>query len=159
MFGPRFETFLKMMLTSDQPGEMINARDFLMRELKTAGLDVHAFSQQVVSGGGNGKISEADMNRLYKAAYAAGYRDALRAADRQPGREMSDPDRISWKDAAEFCRASPLFTRGGLKTAEMDFINDMARKMGFGKYRTPTLKQASWLTDLYMRCGGKDTIE
>jgi hypothetical protein len=76
----RLAKFLRL-LSSDQDGKVIAAARALVGVLRSAGADIHALAEQIEQpngerGGRGGKISEADMQRLYNAGYEAGLQAA-----------------------------------------------------------------------------------
>src|SRR5262245_58229638 len=56
------------MLSSEQSGEVVASARALVRILKGAKLDIHALADSI----GNGKLSQANMKKIYDAGFAAG---------------------------------------------------------------------------------------
>jgi hypothetical protein len=85
----KLEKLLKM-LSSPNQGEVIAAAQAIMRTLKGAGADIHELAACVKGG----KLSEADMQRIYDAAFQDGQRAAekdkptLQASLHAPRRTM-----------------------------------------------------------------------
>jgi hypothetical protein len=111
---------LLKMLSSPRDGEVIAAARAILRTLEGAGADIHELAHRVESG----KLSEADMQRIYDAAYADGQHEmAINCRDQDDGR---------------------------LTPRERDFVNDMLR---WTVHRKPSEKQGKWLHLLYVRLG------
>jgi len=129
---------LLKMLSSPRDGEVIAAARAILRTLEGAGADIHELAHRVESG----KLSEADMQRIYDAAYADGQRDA----EKDKPAEFHDIE-PNWHEMAINCRDQD---DGRLTPRERDFVNDMLR---WTVHRKPSEKQGKWLHLLYVRLG------
>jgi hypothetical protein len=138
MIGPgteaRLEKLIKM-LSSNNDGEVIAAARAIQRTLSGAGSDVHELAERI----SGGKLSEAEMRKIYDAAYEDGKNDA--AIDKG----FTDVAGPSWHQMATFCAE-----RGErwLTTREREFVDDM---VSWTARRDPTEKQGKWLHVLYVR--------
>jgi hypothetical protein len=133
----KLEKLLRM-LSSPREGEVVAAVQAIMRTLKGAGADIHELAACVKGG----KLSEADMRRIYDAAFA----DGRRAAERDKPDVWQDVE-PNWQEIATECR-----DRGDsrLTPREYEFVDDMVR---WTVYRKPSEKQAKWLHSIYVRLG------
>jgi hypothetical protein len=99
-----------------------------------------------------GKLSEAEMKKLYDAGYEAGRADGIRAVEAKLQHDADgfrSVDGIpSWHAMAVFCQDRSARLRGN----EADFVDDMA---GSTLWREPTPKQAKWLRSICARLGGR----
>jgi hypothetical protein len=134
------------LLSSDRDGEVLAAVASLQRILKNAGADLHALADHIERSNG-GKISEADMRRLYDAGYNEGVRvtelnmhgeDDFRSIDGLP----------SPHGMALWCQRR----NAKLSANESDFIDDMAGRLLWSE---PTERQMKWLKSIFFRLGGK----
>src|SRR5262249_26239433 len=125
---------LVRLLSSDKPGEVIAATQAINRTLKNNGCDIHALADSI----GDGKLSEADMRKLYDAGFAAGAKSAKGASFHNV-----EP---TWHEIATECAGNPRYLRGD---REVQFIKDMCRRLVHGD--EPTQRQAQWLRDIYAR--------
>jgi hypothetical protein len=128
---------LVRMLSSEREGEVVAAAHALVRTLRANGSDIHTLADSI----GSGKLSEADMQRLY----GAGYDDGKRAAERQQPARFYSVDEPTWHEIAVEC-AEHRRLRGD---REQEFVADMVRRTVHGGI--PTEKQAKWLRDIYAR--------
>jgi hypothetical protein len=135
---------LLRMLTSDKDGEVLGHARALVRVLATNGADMHDLAAHVE--GGNGKLTDAEMKKLYDA----GYRDGTRAAEDRhygAGNFRNADGTPEWHEMASWCQR-----RGDrLRDKEREFVDDMA---GRTVWREPTEKQAKWLKSIWFRLGG-----
>src|SRR5262249_6920427 len=80
------------MLSSDKDGDVITAACGLVRMLKGAGTDIHAFAERIAKP--NGGLTEAEMRKLYDAGYEAGVR-AVENKQHGPGDFHNDQPSVS----------------------------------------------------------------
>jgi hypothetical protein len=142
----RLGTLIRL-LASEQDGEALAAARAIVRTLKSTGADIHVLAERVETANG-GKLTDADMRKLYDAGFAAGKRageskqhggsDGFHNVDGTP----------DWHEIARFCQQS----NGRLRPNEQTFINDMAAR---SVWREPTEKQEKWLRSIFYRLGGK----
>jgi hypothetical protein len=133
------------MLSSDKDGDVITAARGLVRMLKGAGTDIHAFAERIAKP--NGGLTEAEMRKLYDAGYEAGVR-AVENKQHGSG-EFHNVDGLpAWDEIALFCQQN----NDRLRENERTFVNDMASRT---VWREPTEKQAKWLRSIFYRLGGK----
>ena len=133
------------MLSSDKDGDVINAARGLVRMLKGAGADIHVLADRVERPNG-GKLTDAEMRKLYDR----GYQDGVRAAENKfhGNEDFRDANTTpTWHDMAKFCqrRSARLGCR------ERDFIDQMAERT---VWRDPTERQGQWLKGIWHRLGG-----
>jgi hypothetical protein len=130
---------LLKLLSSPRDGEVLGAARAILRTLEGAGADIHELAARVEGG----KLSTADMQRIYDAAFA----DGRRAAEAtQPADAWQDVE-PNWQEIATECRDRG---DGRLTPREHEFVNDMVR---WTVYRKPSEKQAKWLHSIYVRLG------
>ncbi len=129
---------LLKMLSSDRDGEVVAAARAIVRTLETAGADIHELAARVEGG----KLSEADMQQIYDAAY----QDGRRAAEDSKPAEFHDIT-PNWHEMAVDCQDHD---NGRLTEREREFVADMVR---WTIYRQPSEKQAKWLHVLYVKTG------
>jgi hypothetical protein len=127
---------LLRMLSSNQPGEIVNAARALMRTLESAGSDIHELVERLIKGG---KLSDADMQRLYEA----GYTDGRRAAESNQPATFEDVE-PNWHQIAKECMERERFR----DSREREFVEDMVK---WTVYRKPSEKQGKWLHSIWMR--------
>jgi hypothetical protein len=134
------------LLSSDKEGEVVAAAHAIMRTLKKAGADIHVLADRIEHVNG-GRLTEAEMKKLYDAGYDAGVRAAeskhhgsvdFRSVDGTP----------EWNEIALFCQRQ----QDRLRANELQFINDMAERT---VWREPTERQAKWLRSIFYRLGGR----
>ena len=139
------------LLASNREGEVLAAAHAIPRTLKAASVDIHALADLVEQING-GKLSEAEMKKLYDAGYEAGRADGVRAAEAKVSHDADGFRNVnglpSWHDMARFCQEHSARLRGN----EPDFVDDMT---GLTLWREPTPKQAKWLKSIYARLGGR----
>jgi hypothetical protein len=99
-----------------------------------------------------GKLSEAEMKKLYDAGYEDGRADGVRAAEAKVAHDADGfrhvSGSLSWHDMARFCQGRSARLRG----KEPDFVDDM---VGWTVWKEPTPKKAKWLQSIYLRLGGR----
>jgi hypothetical protein len=130
-------------------GEALGAARAIPRILKTEGADTHALAVLIEQADG-GKLSEAEMKKLYDAGYDAGRADGVRATEAKVALDEDGFRNVnglpSWHAMAMFCQDRS----GRLRPNEAEFADDMA---GWTTYREPTPKQAKWLRSISARLG------
>lgn len=115
----KLKPFIRL-LSSDQPGEVVAAARALNRMLKNNGADIHVLADAI--GQANGKLSKAEMQKLYNAGYEAG----KRAAENGPMfRNVNMHEEPSWHDIAVECAKHSDELRD---ERERDFIKAMVRR-------------------------------
>jgi hypothetical protein len=136
------------MLSSDKDGDVVNAARGLVRMLKGAGADIHALAERVENANG-GKLTDAEMKKLYDAGFQAGLRVG---ENKQHGSgDFHNVDGTpDWHEVARFCQQHD----SRLRENERQFVNDMASR---SVWREPTEKQAKWLRSIFFRLGGRIT--
>jgi hypothetical protein len=136
-------TFIRL-LASEQDGEALTAARAIVRTLKSNGGDIHTLAERVESANG-GKLTDAEMRKLYDAGFQAG----MRAVESRSTGEFHNVDGTpAWNEIALFCQQNS----SRLRENERQFVNDMA---GRSVWREPTEKQAKWLRSIFYRLGGK----
>jgi hypothetical protein len=137
---------LVRLLSSDRDGEVIAAARALIRTLKGAKLDIHALADSI--GQANGKLSEAEMLKLYAAGYAA----RIRAAEQKHQYDddgFTDACRVPTPhEMARWCQQRA----NRLRENERQFINDIASRT---VWRAPTERQRKWLESIFLKLGGR----
>jgi hypothetical protein len=150
---PKLVPLLRM-LSSTAEREVLTAVRALLRLLASAGLDIHALVERIERGGDD-KLSAAEMQRIYDAAYEKGFNDgtehgrrsAVLAAQPRGVFAVSVDSGIngySWQQIAEHCLANKHLFYG----KNLDFIESVAEQL---RWRSPSPDQARWLRDLFMR--------
>ena len=133
------------MLSSDKDGDVITAARGLVRMLKGADTDIHAFAERIAKP--NGGLTDAEMRKLYDAGYEAGVR-AVENKQHGSGDFHNVDGLPSWNEIALFCQQN----NDRLRPTERQFIDDIASRT---VWREPTEKQAKWLRCIFYRLGGK----
>jgi hypothetical protein len=133
------------LLSSNQDGEVVAAARALNRLLKANGSDIHAIADSV--GQANGKLTEAEMRKLYDAGFEAGVHavENKRHGDEDFHNTDGTP---SWHAIAVWCQRHD----DRLRDNERQFINTVAARTA---YREPTAKEEKWLRSIFLRLGGK----
>jgi hypothetical protein len=137
----RVAKFMRLMLISDQPGEVIAARSALQRTLESAGYDFHRFVDLIESG----QIVDADTMRQLQEAQDALERERAQAqADIARASQVLNSERATLYSMADYCDQ-----RGAFRSeTERTFVSDMVVR---SKYGTMTDKQEKWLRDIFVR--------
>jgi hypothetical protein len=135
----KLEKLLKM-LSSPQEGEVVAAAQAIMRTLKSAGADIHELAACVKGGG---KLSKADMQRIYDEAYRRGKDAAAANANGNAGFHNVEPTSL-YDMACEL--KDRCFDR--LDERDRALINTIVR---WYANKEPSEKQAVWLHDIYRR--------
>jgi len=105
---------LVRMLSSDQPGEIVASARALVRVLKGAGLDIHALADSI----GNGKLSQADMKKIYDAGHSAGFAAGAHSIEEKlRGSGFHDIDDAAHEDLAQMAAKRGT---GGVRYLEKD---------------------------------------
>jgi hypothetical protein len=125
------------MLSSSSDGEVVAAVHALMRTLEAEGTDIHELAERVEGR----KLSQAEMQKIYDKAFAAGKQSVAAAAP-----TFHDvTNEISWHAIACECMHSSRLR----DQREQKFVADMVRWTVRGG--EPTEKQAKWLRSIYVR--------
>jgi hypothetical protein len=135
----RIQKVMLLMLSTNEPGEIVSARDTLLKLLRDSKTDIHDFV-----GLTNG-LSQAEMQKLYNAGYANG----LRAGENKQfnGTDFCGVDGLpNWEEMARYCQVN----NSRLNIKEHQFVNDMAART---IWREPTEKQAKWLKRIFPKLG------
>jgi hypothetical protein len=136
-------TFIRL-LASEQDGEALAAARAIVRTLKATGADIHTLAERVENANG-GKLTEAEMRKLYDAGYEAG----MRAVENRSTGDFHNVDGTpNWNEIARFCQQNS----NRLRDSERQFVNDMAART---TWRQPTPKQEKWLHSIFFRLGGR----
>jgi hypothetical protein len=126
------------MLSSPNDGEVVAAARAITRALAADGADIHELAKRVEGGG---RLSKAEMQKIYDTAYQRG-KDAA-AAD--TGFRAADVPAF-YEMACEIQEKG----NGHLSEKEQGFVDDMVR---WCARREPSDKQAKWLHSIYCRIG------
>jgi hypothetical protein len=143
----RLGTLIRL-LASPQDGEALAAARAIVRTLKSTGADIHALAERVENVNG-GKLSEAEMRKLYDAGYEAGMR-AVENKQHGSGDFHNVGGTPSWHEIARFCQQN----RERLRPNEREFVDDVTART---VWREPSEKQAKWLRRIFFRLGGRIT--
>jgi predicted P-loop ATPase len=112
-------------MSSDKDGDVLNAGRAINRTLKSVGCDIHDLAE-VVEHMNGGKLSEAEMKKLYDAGYEA----AMRAVENRSTGDFHNVDGTpNWHEIALFCQQN----NNRLRENERQFINDMAFANGLAR--------------------------
>jgi hypothetical protein len=128
---------LLRLLSSNNDGEALAAVHALRRVLAEEGTDIHELAERVEGR----KLSQAEMQRIYDAAFQEGKNAAAATAG------------FTTVEGPSFYQmASEIKHKGDgrLTPRERDFIDDMVR---WCSRREPSEKQARWLYSIYCRIG------
>jgi hypothetical protein len=143
-------TFIRL-LASDKEGEVRAAVAALLRTLKAAGTDIHAVAD-LIEKPANGKLSQADMERIFKAGHELGYEKGVRDAENKSHGSLDfrgvDGSDLDWHAMALWCQKHG----DRLSGTEEKFVNDVAART---VYRVPSEKQCKWLKSIFLRLGGR----
>jgi hypothetical protein len=137
----RVAKFMRLMLISDQPGEMIAARAALRRTLEGAGFDFHKFVDLIESGA----IVDAETMRALRDAQDALERERAQAqADIERAAEVLQAQSTTLFNMACYCEQ-----HGALRSEkEREFVEKMVTH---SKYGTLSAPQEKWLRDIFIR--------
>jgi hypothetical protein len=125
---------------------IVAAAHAIKRTLKAAGTDIHTLAERIEKPNGE-NLTEAEMKKLYDAAYSGGQRDAENK--RFGSADLHNVDGTpNWHQMALYCQQHSNLLRG----REPTFINDTASRT---VWREPTEKQAKWLRSNFHRIGGR----
>jgi hypothetical protein len=139
------QVFLTL-LSATLPGEAMAARDALVRLARSRDIDIHVLADRINA---NGKLSNAEMRKLYDAGYRAGIR-ATELKQFSGGEDFMNVDGTpAWDAIARFCQQQSPKLRND---KERQFVADMAART---VYREPTAAQEKWLRSIFYRMGGK----
>jgi hypothetical protein len=140
MDDPRIQKVMLLLLSSTESGEIVAARDTLLKLLADSKTDIHT-----LVGLTNG-LSEAEMKKLYNAGYDAG---ARAVENRQfNGVDFCGVDGLpNWEEMARYCQVNS----SRLRDKERNFVDDMAERT---VWHEPTEKQAKWLKSIFLKLGG-----
>jgi len=128
---------LLKLLSSPRDGEVVAAARAILRTLEGAGADIHELAARIEGR----KLSQAEMQRIYDAAYA----DGKNAAAADAGFSSVDPPSFY-----EMAQEIEHKANGRLNEREQEFVADMVR---WCARREPSEKQAKWLHAIYYRIG------
>jgi hypothetical protein len=132
---------LLKMLSSNSDGEVIAAARAILRTLAQEGADIHELAERVEGR----KLSEAEMQRIYDKAFAAGKKSVAATAD------FGDvTDGTSSPSFHEMACEIMSKENGRLSPKERGFAEDMVR---WCARREPSEKQGKWLHAIYCRIG------
>src|SRR5262245_26737808 len=96
-----FKQVFLTMLSATLPGEAIAARDALIRLARKRGIDIHVLADRINA---DGKLSNAEMRKLYDAGYEAGVR-ATELKQFSGGEDFMNVDGTpAWEAIARFCQ-------------------------------------------------------
>src|SRR6516162_5227759 len=116
--GPIAKDLAKLirLLASDKDGEVVAAWHGVIRKLKSIGADMHDLAERIEKP--SGEISDADMEKIYKAGVEEGQRQEkqARAVARSNGSSANFP---SAQDMAMFCHQNIAKTKSEW---EIEFI-------------------------------------
>jgi hypothetical protein len=147
--GPIKKDLAKLirLLASDKDGEVIAARHGLIRKLKSIGADIHDLADRIENP--VGEISEAEMEKIYKAGVEEGRR-AEKQARAVAIRGNGPVEFPSAQDMAIFCYQN----KANLKSEwENEFVVNMASWTRTIRPLSP--KQQMHLEKIYIKLGGR----
>jgi hypothetical protein len=138
-------------LGTDHEGEAVATWRALKRLLVSHGVsctDLGDGIEKLATGG----LAEAEMKRLFDAAYAKGVEDQARKRIAQKAVHGLRPDGSpDWQSIALYCQRE----KGRLEPKHHQFVDDMASRMTWG--REPTDRQGTYLLSLFRKIGGRMT--
>jgi hypothetical protein len=134
---------LRLLLSSDRPGEVNAAVAAIHRVLRANGLDAHALAQRVEHA--NGNITEAEMKLIYDAGFRAGQA----AKEDHHGDDFRNLDgSSSWEAMASWCRRHA----DQLGESEQRFIRSVSVQLCWWE---PSDRQGKWLKGIFYKLGGR----
>jgi hypothetical protein len=136
-------------LGSNHDGEIVATVKALLRVMKASDLDFHDLANRVEKANG-GKLSEAEMQKIFDAGVEAGIRKA-EVAQLGDGEFHTVDGTPPWEDVTVWLQHYDD-RHNRLSGRERDFVDDMA---GSVLWREPTERQARWLLTLFRRAGGR----
>jgi hypothetical protein len=144
---------LRLMDTSDKPGEIAAAVYALKRLLQSLGTNLDGLASGFekilnTNSNGSGAITQAQMQKAISDAYAAGIQDAENKMHGTHDFQNTD-GKPPWEVIALFLQRN----KNRLDARHHDFVDDMASRTAFG--REPTERQHKYLHSLFYKLGGK----
>jgi hypothetical protein len=130
----KLEKLFKLALGTDNEGEALGA---LLAMKRIAGTNFHELAGRIKEGG---KLSEADMQRIYNAGVHDG-KETTAAT-----KNFNDVEGPSYYQMAQYCAEHDE----RLSEKEKNFVRDMVR---WCARREPSEKQGKWLHVLYVKLG------
>jgi hypothetical protein len=145
---PDYEKLAKFirLLSSPRDGEVLAAARMLSKNC-----DINELGNLIEHGGNGqsgGKLSKAEMQVIYDAAFKDGYQKGKSEAG---GFKFEDafPDPNDFHAIACWCQSR---TDKLSRMREREFIDDV---VGYTVFREPTIKQKQWLFAIYKKLGGR----
>jgi hypothetical protein len=133
-----------MMLSATMPGEVMAARDALLKILEGSGTDIHELV------GKTSGISEAEMKLLFDAGYKKGCADTEAKQIVSSVSFQNIDGTPNWEEMTKFCQQrNDKLT----KESERSFVGDVAGRVTWERELTP--KQKQWLLSIFYKLGGK----
>jgi hypothetical protein len=133
----KIEKALKTALSSNQDGDVIAAMYGIRRILNSIGSDLHELAARVHNGR---NLSEAEMEKIYNAAYSAGKKDGRDEV--QANVKFNDVNTdLPHQEMAQYC----IDHDRGLNAWETKFIHDMV------DWSRPTEKMMVKLRQIYAK--------
>jgi hypothetical protein len=140
----RLATLIRL-LSSDKDGEVLAAARAMVRTLKAKGVDIHALAECVESPNGKG-LTDAEMQKLYNAGYAAGVQAAESKQDGNGDFHNIDGT-PSWHEMACWIQQRSGRLRDD---REREFVDQMTEQT---VWREPSERQGKWLLGIWHRLG------
>jgi hypothetical protein len=142
---PDYEKLAKFirLLSSPRDGEVLAAAKMLCKNC-----DMNELGDLIERGGnGQSKLSKAEMQVIYDAAFKDGYKKGVEESGFDD--DSAFPSSGDFHAIACWCqnRSDRL-----IKIKEREFIDDI---VGYTVFRTPTIKQQQWLISIYKKLGGR----
>jgi hypothetical protein len=135
------------LLASDKDGEVVASARAMQRTLLGIGADLHCLADRVENSNG-GKLSEAEMRKIYNA----GVQEGIKFATRRPASGFNDvtvDGFPSARDMAMHCYRN----KEKLKNEwEIEFVTNMA---SWTRTRPLSEKQQAHLEKIYIKLGGR----
>jgi hypothetical protein len=136
----KLATFIRL-LASDKDGEVVATAHAMARVLHGIGADLHDLAERVERGG-NGALSEAEMQKIFNAGVEAGREQA------QPWHDTGMPEMPAPAAMALFCYQQ----LARLNAWEREFAANM---LAWTRWRPLSAKQHAKLEALYLKLGGR----
>jgi hypothetical protein len=148
------------MLTSNADGEVVNTAHALLQVLTNAGLDIHVLVSRIEHGKHkeDGKLSAAEMQKIYDTAYAKGHADGAEQGRRSAAISAAMPmamldtsdvgpgiNGYSWLEIAHYCADNKHRLS---RDRDREFIDSVFEQLT-SAHRPISPPQAKWLRDIF----------
>jgi hypothetical protein len=137
---------LLRLLGSDVDGEVVAAARALVRTLKNAGSCLHELADTLEGGG---KISQADMAKLYDAGFEAGRAEGVRVTENS----LHGPDEFRNIGEPTFHEMA-MYCQKRISRIEAKHHDFSVKMCGLTLRYEPSPAQAKYLQSMFLKAGG-----